>query len=284
MNHKISDYLTKFSFNIKLLVFVLVISVVFVYVYTPFESTTWFQNHADALNLVYASIAVASGLLILIVSRIVLCVVGKKEPPTVFTYIVWMLGEVVLIAIAYSIYAKFIMGDERLFNEIVQRSLLIVPAILAIPYVVSYLYLALNEKSRKLNDLLHNADFKSHKNEAITEVFNFCDENGKLKLSISLSDVFYLVAANNYVYIYYYNGTEIAHFLLRGNLSDFESQLSSKRFSRSHRSYIVNLQRVQMISKEKDGLVIIFDQEGVSRVPVSKTYASQIVDEFASNN
>ena len=61
--------------------------------------------------------------------------------------------------------------------------------------------------------------------------------------------------------------------MLRNNLKDLEEKFSNKGFCRSHRSYIVNMQKIKMISKEKEGLFINFDNEEVAPLPVSKTYS-----------
>ena len=116
------------------------------------------------------------------------------------------------------------------------------------------------------------------------EVFNFCDEKGKVKLSMLLANVYYIAAADNYVNIYYIDNGHLVHYMLRNNLKELEEKLQSKGFCRNHRSYIVNMQKIKMISREKEGLFIIFDSDEVAPVPVSKTYSEQIVEKFASAN
>lgn len=282
MNHKISDYLTKFGFNIRLLIMVLIFAVVFVFIYSPFDESTWVQSHNDVMSLVYSSIAVGGCFLVLVLCRLVLCLVGKKEQFTLLPYAIWIFVEIVIIAIVYTVYAKFIMSDTRTFNIILQRALLFIPLNLVIPYLVAYLYFSLKDKNNKISEL-QNLKKLRYNSVALQqeEIYNFCDENGKLKLSIPLSEVYLLAAADNYVNIYYNEGDSSSHYMLRGNLKDLEEQLSHKGFYRCHRSYLVNLCLAKMLSKEKGGLYLVFDLNELNRIPVSKTYEDTIVDAFA---
>ena len=49
---------------------------------------------------------------------------------------------------------------------------------------------------------------------------------------------------------------------------------------RCHRGYLVNLENVKLIRKEKDGLVIELAQSSKT-IPVSKSYADRVAHSFA---
>ena len=284
MNQKIPDYLANFRINIQMLLFVLVFSIAFVSIYTPFDLTTWYQSNDDVMKMVYASITVLGCVSILVLSRLILWAVCRRERITILQYVLWIASEIILIVFVYSVFNKFALHDDRPFEDIFKRALIFVPSILFIPYLVSYLYYSLKEKNNKLNSLLEKKEIWDNKPYThVDEVSNFCDEKGRLKLSILLANVYYLASADNYVNIYYMDNGHMFHYMLRNNLKDLEEKLSNKGFCRSHRSYIVNMQKIKMISKEKDGMYINFDNEEVAPLPVSKTYSEQIVDKFATS-
>ena len=283
MNQKIPDYLAKFSVNIQMLIFVLVFSIVFVSIYTPFDLSAIYQSLNDVMKAVYAGVTVLGCVSILVISRLILWAVCKRDRLSMLQYIIWIASEVIFIVFIYTVFAKFVLHDEREFADIFERTLIFVPSILFIPYLVSYMYLSLKEKNNKLNSLLDQHEIWENKPYThVDEVFNFCDEKGKLKISMLLANVYYIMSADNYVNIYYIDNGHLVHHILRNNLKDLEEKLQNKGFCRSHRSYLVNIQKIKMISREKDNLHIIFDNAEVPPVPVSKTYSEQIIGKFAS--
>ncbi len=283
MNQKIPDYLAKFSINIQMLVFVLVFSMAFVFIYTPFDLNALYQSLDDVMKAVYAIITVLGCVSILVISRLILWAVSKKDRVSLLQYIIWIAAEIFLIIFVYTVFSKFVLADEREFGVIFERTLIFVPSILFIPYLVSYMYYSLKEKNRKLNSLLDRHEIWENKPYThVDEVFNFMDEKGKLRLSMLLANVYYLGGADNYINIYYIDNGHLVHYMLRNNLKRLEETLQYKGFCRSHRSYIVNMQKIKMISREKEGLFIIFDNDEVPPVPVSKTYSEQIIEKFAS--
>lgn len=283
MNQKIPEYLAKFSINIQMLIFVLVFSIVFVSIYTPFDLSAIYQSLNDVMKAVYAGVTVLGCVSILVISRLILWAVCKRDRLSMLQYIIWIASEVILIVFVYTVFAKFVLQDEREFADIFERTLIFVPSILFIPYLVSYLYYSLKEKNNKLNSLLDQHEIWENKPYThVDEVFNFCDEKGKLKISMLLANVYYIMSADNYVNIYYIDNGHLVHHILRNNLKELEEKLQNKGFCRSHRSYLVNIQKIKMISREKDSLHIIFDNGEVPPVPVSKTYSEQIIGKFAS--
>ena len=69
--------------------------------------------------------------------------------------------------------------------------------------------------------------------------------------------------------------------MLRNNLKSLEGTIASNTIVRCHRSYMVNLQNVKMINYEKDGLYITFNTNAISRIPISKSYAEEVMKRFS---
>jgi len=95
--------------------------------------------------------------------------------------------------------------------------------------------------------------------------------NGSRIKIISVHDVFYLEAADDYVKIH----TAEGYFLKNKTMGHFEQSLDSHLFVRAHRSYIVNIQQITRIDPyEKDGHVAIL--RSGARVPVSRSGYSKL--------
>lgn len=90
--------------------------------------------------------------------------------------------------------------------------------------------------------------------------------NGSKIKIISIHDVWYLEAADDYVKIH----TQEGYFLKNKTMSHFEQSLDPALFVRSHRSYIVNVQQITRIDPyEKDNHVAVL--RSGSKVPVSRS-------------
>jgi two-component system LytT family response regulator len=90
--------------------------------------------------------------------------------------------------------------------------------------------------------------------------------NGSKIKIISVFDVFYLEAADDYVKIH----TQEGYFLKNKTMAHFEQSLDGQQFVRSHRSYIVNVQQITRIDLyEKDSYVAVL-RTG-AKVPVSRS-------------
>lgn len=286
MNKLIPSYLLDFKTNLKLLAFVGLFSVLFIVIYTPFEHSVWFRSNAHnyGLQFTYSIIVLAGGLSILLAARGLLHLVSRRFSISYVQYAFWIIGEILLVTIAYSVFNKFVLQDSRSILDIFRRAILFIPTILFIPYLISYLYFALKEKDIKLSNLLTHAN-NTEKEEAIPQnpngIINFHDEKGDLKLSLRQDSIFFIESADNYVKIYYEkNGKPMRH-ILRNTLKNMETTLRPYGFARCHRSYVVNLPKIQIIRKEHEGFFIDFASEEIQEIPISKTYAPEITQLFS---
>ena len=84
---------------------------------------------------------------------------------------------------------------------------------------------------------------------------------------VEASDLTYIEALGDYVQIY----SSTNKFILNGTLKAVESKLSKKEFLRVHRSYIVNLKKVEKI---EEGSIII----GKKLIPVGRSYKKEFTE------
>ena len=93
-------------------------------------------------------------------------------------------------------------------------------------------------------------------------------EKGDGVLLISLSDVRYIVAFDDKVFV----NTFEEQYLCRFSLTELEGKLNSQGFVRVHRSYIVNLQHVLELQPFFNGTYnLIIDDKKKTTVPVSRS-------------
>ena len=163
--------------------------------------------------------------------------------------------------------------------------------ILLIPYAFSFLYLNLLEKSKQLNQLKNRNRSKRNfinsqqsENKMAGDLVNFYDENDVLRLSIKLFNLYYVESDLNYVTVYYTQNEELKSFTLRSSLSKIENDYPSSPLIRSHRSFLINFDKVKSFQKEKEGGVIELDHPGTPSIPVSKTYIEVLLQKFKSVN
>ena len=282
MLKRIPEYLAKKNTNINLLVFVFIFSMVFVNIYTPFEFSTWFHTNSDSLNFLYSTCTILGGMGVLIISRIIMYFVNKKELISMLSYVLWLAAEILIIVMLYTCINKLLLHDVRDASIIFQRTLIFVPAILFLPYLVSYLFLGLRSKDAAINKLIEEGHANGQAlQHTVDDTITFDDENGKPRLTIKSGSILYLGANDNYVNIYYMDNDKVGYTMLRNNLKTLEKQLNAYGIVRCHRSYMVNLHRVTIISREKDGMYTTLDSNAVSRIPISKSYSEEVMRLFS---
>lgn len=68
--------------------------------------------------------------------------------------------------------------------------------------------------------------------------------------------------------------------MLRSTLKQLEEELKEYNIIRCHRSFMVNIDHIKLIEKQKDGLTIRLDHAKLTEVPVSKTYIQEVFKLF----
>ena len=169
-------------------------------------------------------------------------------------------------------------GIEREVREVFEQSLYNTALVLLLPYSISWLYLSWREKSQ----LLENIEQENIQNKASKTLIAFQDEKGDLKISVMLENLLYIESADNYATIYYINKSSKSHYMIRNSLKCMEENLAMDTpLVRCHRSYIVNLDKVKILKKEKNGIMLELDAESTPDIPVSKTYYLSFMDKFS---
>ena len=261
-------------------------ALVFLTAYVPFSTTAWFQVGKG--SYFFTTLAfVGTGTLFLALSRTLMTWLVKKLRHFPFWfYILWLFLEIVLISVFYTLLSHFQIqptgGKSYGFAYILAKSFLITLVALGVPYTVTDLVILLKDAQQRL--MLTKSDTVESDNEVMpehTEIINLMDNNGNLKLSVKLDNLFYIKAEDNYINVFYQRSGTIASYMLRCKMQTIaDNCVDSSSLMRCHRSYIVNINKVSVLHNEADGFVIDFEREGLESIPVSKTYSSKVLEAF----
>lgn len=280
MNKKIPDFLLRLDNIISQLIFVAAFSLFFFNVYHPFDSTSWLPEGKDKSQYFLATLVIIGiGICIISFSRTLIYLLRNRIKFTYLNYSLWILSEVIIMSFIYCIINKYGLNDPRDVFEVYPDALANTTLILLIPYVVSWLYLSLQEKNAQMSKYIENENYVEVIPNKLSKI-NFHDERGVLILSINFDNLFYIESAENYINIHYEHKGAIAQTQLRRNLKSIEEEYAEYPLIRCHRSYIVNTNKIKMIKKGKDGFIIDFDQKEIREIPISKTYSQQVLSTF----
>ena len=144
--------------------------------------------------------------------------------------------------------------------------------ILFIPYILCILFFSYQERSAKLKELMNeNIGFKS------SSLISIRDSRGVLQLSVAKENLIYIESADNYICIWYLKNEQLKKQLMRITMKDISDQLADTNIVRCHRSYMVNLDLVKVIRREKENLFLELGVPNVREIPISKTYGEQVL-------
>ena len=276
------QFLTEKRSIFLFLILVSIFEILFLTIYKPMGLLRTNESLTQWSPILYMVILAASGLAVLIGSRILLYQRQKRKPLKTYEYLVWVVTEIVLFTLLLSIIAYNINANKDLqFFQILWRVLIDIVTVLLIPYIISILIFLLREQKQEIAAL--NAMIMEERSPmtAPEEMMNFYDKGGRLAFATKKKNVLYVEASDNYTNIHYVNEDKEDCFILHNSMKQVEQAYAKEGMLRCHRGYLVNIANVKLLRKEKDGLAIELAQSG-KIIPVSKTYVEKVAHCFAS--
>ena len=101
-------------------------------------------------------------------------------------------------------------------------------------------------------------------------------DNEKDTLTLLSRDLLFIESSDNYCTIVYLKNGQVAKPLLRSSLSRLEKQIGLKHIVRCHRSFVVNLDRVERVTGNAQGYKLHL-ANGQFQVPVSRQNSESII-------
>jgi hypothetical protein len=259
LSGKVPGYLLGKYQMTAIVVFTLLFATVFILLAAPYPGNTFF---------ILAT-------LILALSRFILYRVSRRSAPTYLKYIVWCVLEAVSISLLYI----FLKSPEKCFQMLGDTFVKAVFA-LAPPHLIAGLYFSLQEKDnviRLMNygNVVSDETFTPQSGQKIT----LFDNSGVMKLSITAANLYYIESDDNYIRVWYEDSKgDLKKYLLRCRLKTVEESFRGSNLVRCHRKFIVNMARVKVLRKEKEGYLLDLDCESIEPVPVTKTYEKNVLE------
>ena len=279
----IPKLLTQKRIVILFFALVLLFCIFFVVVYRPIGLLQP-QGILSSLDFrLYSIILVLLGLVVFSVSRRSLYLVQRHVKMSLGAYFFWIGCEFFVLVVLLTVAAWYLNENPNVsWLELAGRVIIDIVALLTMPYIVTVLVFLLQQKRLEiatLTDQLQESEAVGS-SDSRDEVIQFYDKGDKLVFVTKRSNVLYIEAADNYTIIHYLSGDKEDTLILHNSLKNIAETFSSQGMVRCHRGFLVNLENVKYLRKEKDGLVLeIASCERL--IPVSKTYAEDVVKQFA---
>ncbi len=267
LRDKIPEYLYDKKNLISLVILTAVFALVFINIYKPFSSESWY-NVSQIKFFLFSSLIILTGVLVVVISRIVMYRRTRSHTITYGMYYLWILCEIAAMSAFYTGYTLY-LDPHKDFLTTFKMSTINTSLVLLLPYSALWLYFSWKDKVHKLELLVENEI--QNKNEIIS----FYDDKGEFRVSLKRENLLYIESADNYVLIWYLNKGKVSKYMLRNTMKNMEEIFAETSIFRCHRSFMVNFDQVKMIRREKNGVFLQMDIDAVPDIPISKTYGEK---------
>ena len=260
-------YVTKKNTVIQV-AFATVFAYAFIILYKPFGAGDWYDVSWWKFSLA-SGILVVSGMLVVLISRLFMFWIKRFRPISILYFALMIAGEIIFMAVLYALLERLVMKDIRPFPLIAYFAIQNTALILLIPYLISVLFFEWQEKKMSLEKLIKQISRKAY-------FISFKDDKGTLRLTLKTNDLIFLEAYDNYVVIHYESDEKMKTYLIRNTLKHFEDDLAEFPLLRCHRSFMVNMNHVKMMIREKGNAQLLMDNQGQNIIPVSRKYTENV--------
>lgn len=287
LNQHIPTVLYKYAQQIVIVTAMAVTAVLFIVIFRPFniyESldfmtsgalARWINSTDDAFY-VASAVVIIIGSIIVLLSRLVM-VRSRRHLLTYRGYIVWCIGEFAVVALIITVCSASWFHPEnigliRLYAIVFGRT----SCILFVPYAFCLLYIIIIDRTQQLTALKESID--NEDNNTPRSYVLFYDDHNEMRLSVKREDLVMVESADNYICVWYMNNNIVKKMMIRNTMKRIAELLADTPVQRCHRSYMVNMDRVQVLRRDKEGVFIEFGIEGIIDVPISRTYITTITN------
>lgn len=235
----------------------------------------WYSHQGLCLPLCCAIILVTTTL-----SRTILLLTTHTARIREGEYLLWQAGEVTACSLFINLFLSLYLQLD--YFENLPIVLLIYISIAIYPYAFYWLLVERIDRDRRIADAQRTiVRLRQRESQADSGMLRFSDDKGNTKLVVSTENIISIEAAGNYVTILYVSGGRLMRYSLRNTLKGIENLCAGSSLARCHRSYFLNLDKVKLLRKASDGVYAEIDFEGVNDIPVSKSYAADVMARLA---
>jgi len=228
-----------------LIVFVVVFTTLFLLFFQPFGVNNFNQTQRIGKVFFFSMIGfgLVQGFVLTIYEFTIVPFLFKKRTLSVF--ITRLILELLLIAsstfLFYNLLGNFHDWHFSSFLDFVLN----VGLMSMIPFAIIILYSNYKQTQKAYQQLVLQPKL------ALTEKYiNLQSYNGKERLTITLADLLYIEAEDNYVSVFYLDKGIVKKQLLRATMKKIEANLKTQFIIRCHRSFIVNINTVEKVTRD----------------------------------
>lgn len=278
----IPSFIYKRSNQITMIIFVPIFALFFIALYSPFDFDridsdahflSWLNVSRELLVQLITIFLILIGMAVAAISRWLMALYTRKRQISYVHYIAWIACEILVMTLMFTIVALFTDTNKGIIT-LFKNSLIKTFLMLLIPYTLCYIYFIWQERVAQLRMLRERiAEDETALQAAYVQIF---DEKGEMRLSVRREHLLLIESADNYICVWYTNNNAPKKVLVRNTLKQVAEQLASTHIQRCHRSYLVNLDHVKVLRREKEGIFVELGIVGIPDVPISKTYSDSI--------
>ena len=250
----------------NLIIFVSVFVPLFLLIFQPFGVNNFDPTHSISSVFLFSMMGfgLVQGVVLVIYEFVIVPLVFKSRALSSFT--IRMATELVLLAASTFLYYNILGNFHDLYFKIFLDFIFNVGLMSIIPFAIIILYFNYR-KSQKAYQLL-----ELQPKLALNEKYiNLRSLNGKEQLTITLADLLFIEAQDNYVSVHYLEKEIVKRQLLRATMKDVEANLNNDFIIRCHRSFIVNINNVEKVTRDSHQMKLFLASLSES-IPVSRSY------------
>lgn len=255
----------------------------FAIVYTPTFGHSeeavalWNQHSSLCISIVCAINLVATS-----ITRTLFCLAAKKREVSPLTYTVLQVIEMTIVGMFCNLFLSLYF--KIAYFALLPTTLIIGLLIEAMPYWIYWEYVVKQHREEIIDNYsITIAELRKGLDPTGEHLsLKFIDEKGNVKLVVPAERIFSIESAGNYVTISYENNGKITRFALRNTIKAIEEMCDAHGLVRCHRSWVVNIRKVNLLRKDNDGVYAEMGIEGFNNIPVSKSYMENVVHRLSN--
>ncbi|MFT7035563.1 MAG: hypothetical protein ACJA2S_004087 [Cyclobacteriaceae bacterium] len=236
----------------------------FMNVYNPFNMTALFKGGDWENGIIFLKFSLLAVTILFLMEFIVRPAIGLDRLVR-GTFILFVLLELLIYSgVMYSAYELITNVSVNGFGDFIDIFRYSI-SVMAIPYMGMLFY-------------FHHHQILSSITSMADHLIQIKDENNKLHLAINQDRLLTLVAADNYVTVYYEKEGNISKELVRTSLKKLETDLENTAIIRCSRSAMVNIKNI--VSSKTESRQLILDIKNMPNEPmkVSRNYKARVLD------
>lgn len=252
----------------------------FLFLFRPFGIGT-IPGNVFLICAGFGLITFAISLLFELVFRFILKI--DKEIDT-WTLGKWILTTAILIsciAVANHIYLILLFPKGPFSFSNLFFSFVATFAVGIFPIIFAGLFNQLRYLKKNLKEA---EKIKIRANDELAEsslMLELASSNKNQSLQVSLDELLFIEAMQNYVLVYLSKEEKLKKEIIRTTLSKLENSLPDIHFYRCHRSYLVNLNQIESVEGNAQGLKLFVKEQPNLSVPVSRNKIKELKDRLS---